>query len=138
MIKMKAALLSSMIDAWSNVLLPVWISIWLFRRLCLLKPLPQNGHSYGHEPLCTNIWLFKSPSVGKLLSHKLHLWGFSCKEIGYLKREKAWWNAHYLTNLVMSHFVIVQVAACCKSFSTNSTLMRLFTTMDSPASLIFN
>lgn len=32
----------------------------------------------------------------------------------------------------MSHLVIIQIAARCKSFATDSTLMRLFASVNSP------
>lgn len=57
--------------------LPRWRSMWFFRLVGLLKPRLQIWHRKGHSPLCTYMWLFKSPGVGNDLEHWEHLWGFS-------------------------------------------------------------
>ena len=39
----------------------------------------------------------------------------------------------HLTDLVMSHLVIIQIAAGCESLATDSALMGLLATVDPPA-----
>ena len=39
----------------------------------------------------------------------------------------------FMSHLVVSHFVVVEVARCCKSLSTNTTLVRLLSAVNSPA-----
>ena len=38
-----------------------------------------------------------------------------------------------MSHLVVSHLVVVEVARCCKSLSTNATLVRLLSAVNSPA-----
>lgn len=39
---------------------------WLRRLVCLLKPRLHIEHLNGHDPLCTYMWLFRSPGVGTM------------------------------------------------------------------------
>ncbi|KAH9426315.1 hypothetical protein DERP_010883 [Dermatophagoides pteronyssinus] len=40
---------------------------WRRAKVCLLKPRLQMEHLNGHEPLCTYIWLLRSPGVGTVI-----------------------------------------------------------------------
>jgi len=59
--------------------LPKWSSMWFFKLVGLLKPRLQMWHLKGHSPLCTYMWLFRSPGVGNDFEHCEHLCGFSWK-----------------------------------------------------------
>lgn len=61
--------------------LPRWSNIWFFKLVGLLKPRLQIWHLNGHSPLCTYMWLFRSPGVGNDFEHCEHLCGFSWKSI---------------------------------------------------------
>ena len=51
--------------------------IWFFKLVSFPNPRVQISHLYGHVPVWTYMWDFKSPGVGKDFEHRLHLCGFS-------------------------------------------------------------
>ena len=63
---------------WPSYDIPVWSCMWFLRLACLLNPRSQKSHLNGQDPLCTYMWLFRSPGVGNDFEHSWHLWGFSC------------------------------------------------------------
>ena len=116
---------------WDATLIPAvpeCTMTWLFKFVCLLKPLKQTEHLKGQHPLWTYLWDLKSPGVGNDFGQMSHLWGFIWKAIREVRYVASWRTVRYFG---VGHFVVVQIRARCEFFPTFPAHVRFHAGVDS-------
>ena len=101
----------------------------------LAEPSGTEGASVWPRTTVHKHMAFEITRSGKALLTQTALVWFFLDQVKGFASMKFDLISVYLTSFIMSHLMIIQIAAGCEPLSTNSTLMRLFSTMDSSVSV---